>query len=705
MPTLTHQLVAIATPPATPPTDEAPIQTQTPAQASPQELAVGPTTTPEPQPAPAATTVPSPTLPRQAAPEPATSAATDREALVALYHSTSDPGWKDNENWLTDRPIGEWHGVGTDPSGQVIRLSLVANQLSGTIPPVLGNLTSLRELYLHDNNLFGELPRDLAKLDALIFLSLSGNSIEGVIPPEWGQFFSLVWLALDRNNLSGTIPPELANLSVLERLTLGYNNLSGTIPPELGKLATLKALRLEHNDLVGLMPPELADLSSLEVLALENNKLTGNVSPELVKATNLRKLGLAHNELSGTIPAAFANLPKLNNLTLSRNTDLCLPPDLKPRISTVYGPLCNSETDREALVALYHAAGGPNWTCNEGWLSHLPLAYWCGVYIGANGRVTDLDWNPYDRGYGNNLVGIIPPEMGNLAYLQSLELEGNELSGPVPAEMGNLSNLEELNLGHNRLTGELPLSFKGLTELRSLNFRGNQGLCAPVALQEWIQQVETLEGMICPEQLARTPGVVHDRGVLVDVFRATGGPGWRRSENWLTDRPLHEWERVYTDRNGHVVSLRLSQNNMTGRIPPELGSLPYLFRLSIVGSELTGPVPAELGNLSQLVELDLGYNQLTGELPQTLANVNGLTDLRTYGNDGLCIPVVLQEWIQPIWRLGGEICPDQLAKTPGVKADRAALERFYSATGGPNWRDWRRLAERPSVVQLGRSQD
>ena len=69
------------------------------------------------------------------------------------------------------------------------------------------------------------------------------------------------------------------------------------------------------------------------------------------------------------------------------------------------------ETDREALVALYNATGGPNWNINDNWLSDVPVSEWFGVTTDDNGRVTELDL------WGNWLIGEIPPELGNLANL------------------------------------------------------------------------------------------------------------------------------------------------------------------------------------------------------------------------------------------------------------------------------------------------
>jgi len=62
----------------------------------------------------------------------------DRAPLVALYHATDGPNWAEADNWLTDRPLSEWHGVDTDASGRVIWVRLNGQRAKGTIPPELG---------------------------------------------------------------------------------------------------------------------------------------------------------------------------------------------------------------------------------------------------------------------------------------------------------------------------------------------------------------------------------------------------------------------------------------------------------------------------------------------------------------------------------------------------------------------------------------
>ena len=123
-----------------------------------------------------------PTLAPTATPMP-TSPETDREALVALYSETDGARWwRNRRNWLSNRPIGEWHGVTTDANGRVTELAPSNNLLSGEIPPELGMLTNLTGLGLDGNQLSGEIPPELGSLTNLGALRLGGNRFTGCIP-------------------------------------------------------------------------------------------------------------------------------------------------------------------------------------------------------------------------------------------------------------------------------------------------------------------------------------------------------------------------------------------------------------------------------------------------------------------------------------------------------------------------------------------
>ena len=106
---------------------------------------------------------------------------TDREALVALYDATDGPNWSNDTNWLSDRPIGEWHGVTTDRSGRVREILLSENGLSGEIPAELGSLANLLGLNLSENQLSGTIPSQLGGLSNLTELALNDNQLSGCV--------------------------------------------------------------------------------------------------------------------------------------------------------------------------------------------------------------------------------------------------------------------------------------------------------------------------------------------------------------------------------------------------------------------------------------------------------------------------------------------------------------------------------------------
>ena len=237
----------------------------------------------------------------------------DREALVQLYKALDGENWNSNANWLTERPIREWHGVTNDASGRVTRLLLDSNELAGEIPKELASLTNLKRLELGNNYLTGEIPSVLGNLSDLETLMLGSNTsyaggLSGGIPKELGNLSKLETLNLRFNLLTGEIPAELGNLTGLETLLLGYNRLSGEIPAELGGLSNLISLEIVYNLLTGKIPKELGDLSNLTRLLLGHNQLSGEIPKELGNLSNLKALSLENNELTGCIPAALGGV-------------------------------------------------------------------------------------------------------------------------------------------------------------------------------------------------------------------------------------------------------------------------------------------------------------------------------------------------------------------------------------------------------------
>src|SRR6266487_2931093 len=131
----------------------------------------------------------------------------DSLALVNLYDSTDGANWTNNTNWLTSNPVSTWFGI-TVPGARVTGINLDSNNLTGTLPHSLGNLTNLDSLKVFHNQLSGS------------------------IPSELGNLINLTYIRLSLNHLTGSIPPTFVNLTNLRILDMGGNQLSGNIPPD-----------------------------------------------------------------------------------------------------------------------------------------------------------------------------------------------------------------------------------------------------------------------------------------------------------------------------------------------------------------------------------------------------------------------------------------------------------------------------------------
>ena len=269
---------------------------------------------------------------------------------------------------------------------------------------------------------------------------------------------------------------------------------------------------------------------------------------------------------------------------------------MTPSVVQPTGP----DSDRDALIALYNATGGADWSNRTNWLSNSPMGQWYGVTTNDDGKVTEL------RLLENGLAGPIPGTLGNLSSLNRLNLGDNALTGTIPAELQNLGNLQQFYLWNNRLTGPVPAWLGNLTNLKRLGLSRNR-----------------LEGMV-----PGTLGNLSNLNLINFGGNDLTGPIPTQLRNLGNLEELNLWENRFTGpvpswlgSLGNLTRISLHGNQLSGQISPTMGNLSALTHLALADNLLSGQIPPELGNLTKLERIHLAGNQLTGCVPESLRHV------------------------------------------------------------------------------------
>lgn len=230
----------------------------------------------------------------------------------------------------------------TCAGGRVVQLTLDSQGYSGTLTPLISQLTRLITLDVGENAFYGPIPPSLASLPNLRTLILRVNSFSGKLPPSIAAVKSLETLDLARNSISGPLP-DLNSLSALTRLDLSYNKITGSIPrlpSNLNELALkanslsgaitktsfagltrLMVIELAENSISGAIPPWIFLLPSLQQIDLAKNGITSVSVAASPSDSNseLVAVDLSYNKLEGDLPVNFSDYPALRSLTLSYN--------------------------------------------------------------------------------------------------------------------------------------------------------------------------------------------------------------------------------------------------------------------------------------------------------------------------------------------------------------------------------------------------
>lgn len=179
----------------------------------------------------------------------------------------------------------------------------------------------------------------------------------------------------------------------------------------------------------------------------------------------------------------------------------------------------------------------------------------------------------------------LPSEIGLLTVCRDLCLSQCRLEGKIPPELGVAQSLTKLYLAVNQLTGSIPTELGLLTNLTILELQFNR-LCGNIPC------------------------------CLFDLNRLE-----------------------------HLEHLDLSNNKLTGAIPPTTG-LASLTSLDLSQNKLSGTIPATLSNLANLTTLDVSFNKLTGQVPSELARLYKLWSFHAYSNNlSPNLPQELLKWV------------------------------------------------------------
>ncbi|XP_050279364.1 receptor-like protein 7 [Quercus robur] len=349
--------------------------------------------------------------------------------------------------------------IGNLPWENLQFLDLHSNLLEGPlpVPPLDTYFFSVSR-----NNLTGEIPLLICNLSSLQYLDLSYNHLSNMIPPCLGNLSNhLIDLDLQSNNLHGTIPSTFAKGCYLRSVKLNGNQLEGSLPQSLVHCRKLEVLDFGNNKINGTFPHWLENLPKLQVLILRSNNFHGAIGNPKYKFPfpNLRIIDLSHNEFHGHLPTnLFKYLKAMMNASVGKGELKYMGDDYYQDSVTVTMKGFFIE-----LVKIQNLFTTIDFSNND-FKGEIPKA------IGELQSLKGLNFSH------NNLTGRMPPSLGKLTNLEWLDLSSNKLIGEIPIQLANLTSLAILNLSENHLFGQIPQG-KQFNTFTNDSYNGNLGLC------------------------------------------------------------------------------------------------------------------------------------------------------------------------------------------------------------------------------------
>jgi Leucine-rich repeat (LRR) protein len=539
-----------------------------------------------------------------------------------------------------------------------------------TIPASIGNLSSLRTLYLQ-NNLFESVPDAFfSNLTSLIELDLAYNQIDSTIPETIGNMIELRNLALNSNYFRSSIPAAIGRLINLDSIDLSYNNdITGSFPSELFAMRNLTNILFTTMGLSGTLPDNFTALPSLKSINIAYNHFFGYLPASIGNCSQLVNFELLDNLFDGTIPRSFEGLHRMVAFYFEANSFTgSLDPLIGMHALTLSQGNVNffNGTIDQVFNHLNHTNEfdlannlftGPL-PCNPHWKDIYLYEFYTNYF---DAPLSDCFQNITKIhnfiAYNNFIPGPLPDPFCPSAVLTYLTIETNVLSGPLPASLMQLHGLLQLFLSNNFLTRTIPDTIGSMQRLVILSLSNNSmtgTLPAALSHVKYLQEI-FLQSNAFTGNLDHfdNSSLFHDLN-NIDL-----------SNNRFTGRIPVNFFRL----NSSLQSVSLSKNCFYGSIPEELCLLQNLTSLSLDGLSTSvncqapdifqGPfsfirsfevthfmkssIPSCLYELPKIQLIHLSGNGLTGSIPSSVTISSTLTDLSLSHNELTgTIPLIFQ---------------------------------------------------------------
>lgn len=422
----------------------------------------------------------------------------EREALIALYEGSLGDEWTQNTNWK-------------DTTGQFLEPGFEGTWYGVTLQEINDTLR-VREIRLQNNNLQGVIAAEIGQMEQLFLLDLSGNELQGSIPSSVENLKALTRFIVNDNRLSGAIPPEIGGMDKVSIFLVKGNKLAGELPPDILQIPGSSSFDLRFNGLFSSDPSLVSAINNKgNTISWTNNQTLPpvNVAVANVKTTTA---SISWSPVSYTIqpgnyqlligtssgvpldtiimgakPTSSFDLTNLSpgttyfasiqTITFSHSQNKNEVRSFPSQEVTFSTQALLPQNQRDALIALYNATGGDQWSNNTNWKKpngdfNDPGTEdtWFGInttLINTVAHVESILLN------SNNLVGSLPDALSALTQLDQLEVANNKLKGSLPGTLGSLTNLRVLHLQSNALVGAVTNAVLDLSMLADLNLAYN----------------------------------------------------------------------------------------------------------------------------------------------------------------------------------------------------------------------------------------